>query len=238
MYKILNATKIVFTMSYYKKTMKKLLPFVFLLTSTVLCGQDLSVGIKGGALFSSVHKTDPQKGINMNKDAHLTSTIGVNAELRLFNDFFGVLEANYEKKGFSEHYFSTFSSASPTPPESLFRVDNQSSFNYLSFPILMRYKYGQKIKAFGSVGVSPAIFVSADELNSRYPLTYNTKKLDISGIIEAGLEWELLSHLSLYFGARYDRSFTHHNKHLRPDDGGDLRHIANSFYGGIKYYIK
>lgn len=225
-------------MSHCKKTMKKLLPFVFLLTSVVVCGQDLSVGIKGGALFSSVHKSDPWKGITMHEDNHLTSTFGLNAELRLFNDFFGVLEANFENKGFTEHHFSSFSSVAPTPPESLFRVDHKSSFKYISFPILLRYKYGQKIKIFGSAGFSPSILMDAEELNLSYPLTNNTKKIDISGIIEAGLEMNLSSKITLNCGARCDRSITHHNKNPDPVDGGELRHIAYSLYGGIKYYIK
>lgn len=218
-------------------TMKNLLLLVFLFSSIIVCGQDLSIGISGGALFSSVHKTELREGITMYKDRHLVPTFGLNAELRLFNDFFGVLEVNYEEKGFAEHYFSTFSSVAPTPPESLFRVDNKSSFSYIAFPILLRYKYGQKIKIYGSIGFSPSVLVDAEELNSDVALVYNTKRIDISGIVEAGLELNLLSNIALNCGARHDRSITHHNKHPRPIDGGELSHIAYSFYSGIKYYI-
>ena len=218
--------------------MKKLLPFIFLLTSIVVCGQNLSIGIKGGTLLSSVHKTDPREGITMYKDSHLTPTFGLNAELRLFNSFYGVLEVNYEEKGFAEHYFSTFSSVAPTPPESLFRVDNKSSFNYIAVPILFRYKYGQKVKIYGSAGLSTSVLVDTKELNSSYLLAYNTKKIDLSGIIEAGLELNLSTDIALNLGARYDRSITYHNKHPRPIDGGELRHVTYNFYGGIKYYIK
>ena len=218
--------------------MKKLLFFIFLLTSIVVCGQDLSIGIKGSTLFSSVHKSDPWKGLTMHKDNHITYTFGLNTEMRLFNDFFGVLEANYERKGFAEHYYISNSSVAPAPPESLFRVDNQSSFDYISFPILLRYKHGQKIKIYGSLGLSPSILIDAEELNSDVALAYNTKRIDVSGIVEAGLELNLSSNIALNCGVRYGRSITHHNKHPRPIDGGELRHITYSFYGGIKYYIK
>ncbi|MCG6190184.1 outer membrane beta-barrel protein [Maribellus maritimus] len=218
--------------------MKSLLLLVFLLSSITVSSQDLSIGINGGTLFSSIHKTETLEGITMYKDRHLTPTFGLTAELRLFNEFFGVLEVNYEEKGFAEHYFSSFSSVAPTPPESLFRVDNKSSFNYISFPILLRYKYGEKIKIYGSAGFSPSVLTDADELNSDVSLAYNTKKIDVSGIIEAGLELNLSSNIALNCGARYDRSVTHHNKHPRPIDGGELRHTTYRFYGGIKYYIK
>jgi hypothetical protein len=218
--------------------MKNILLLVFLFSSIIVCGQDLSIGINGGVLFSSVHKTEPWEGITMYKDRYLTPTFGLNAELRLFDDFFGVFEVNYEKKGFAEHYFTSFSSAAPTPPETLIRKDSKYSFDYISFPILLRYKYGQKIKIYGSAGFSPSVLIDAEELNSDVPLAYNTKEIDVSGIVEAGLELNLSSNIALNCGARYDRSITHHNKHPRPIDGGELRHIAYSFYGGIKYYIK
>lgn len=221
------------------KTMKKLLLFIFILTSSTLNGQDFSIGIMGGATSSWEHRTDPRDGITLHNDMHLSPTFGVNAELRLFNDFHGILEANYERKGFEEHYFSTISSVAPTPPESLFRVDKQSSFDYISFPILLRYKYGRKIKAFGSVGVSPSVLIDAEEFYSRYDfLVNNTKRFDIGGIIEAGLEWGISSNISLSSGIRYNKSFTHHNKHPYPENGGELRHVAIAIYGGIKYHIK
>ena len=218
--------------------MKNLLFLVFVFSSIIVCGQDLSIGINGGALFSSVHRTEPWEGMTMYKDRYLTPIFGLSAELRLFNDFFCVLEVNYEEKGFSEHYFSSLSSVAPPPPESMFRVDNKSSFNYISFPILLRYKYGQKMKIYGSAGFSPSVLIDAEELNSDVSLAHNTKRIDVSGIVDAGLELNLLTNIALNFGARYDRSITHHNKHPRTIDGGELRHITYSFYGGIKYYIK
>nr|WP_321358422.1 outer membrane beta-barrel protein [uncultured Draconibacterium sp.] len=218
--------------------MKKLLLSVFLFSSIIVCGQDLSIGINGGALFSTVHRSDPWEGITMHKDNHLTPAFGINAELRLFNNFFGVIEVNYEEKGFEEHYFTSLSSVAPPPPESLFRVDNKSSFNYISFPILLRYKYGEKIKVYGSLGLSPSVLIDAEELNSDVELEYNTKRIDVSGVVDVGLELSLSSKIAFNCGARYDRSITYHNKHPRPIDGGELKHITYSFYGGIKYYIK
>jgi hypothetical protein len=76
------------------KAMKKLLLFIFVLTSVTLNGQDFSIGIMGGATSSWEHRTDPYDGLTMHNDKHLSPTFGVNVELRLFNDFFGVLEAN------------------------------------------------------------------------------------------------------------------------------------------------
>jgi hypothetical protein len=102
----------------------------------------------------------------------------------------------------------------------------------------LRYKYGGKIKAFGSLGLSPSVLLSTEELESSYSLVYNTKRVDISGIIEAGLEWHVSSLISLYCGARYNRSFSHHNKYPRPIDGDELRHVAIAIYGGVKYHIK
>lgn len=218
--------------------MKNLLLLVFLFSSIIVYGQDLSIGINGGALFSSVHKTEPWKGTTMHKDRFLTPTFGLNAELRLFNDFFGVLEINYEEKGFAEHHFTSLSSVAPAPPESIFRIDDKSSFNYISFPILLRYKYGKKIKIYGSAGFSLSVLIDAEKFNSDVALAFNTKRIDVSGIVEAGLELNLSSNIALNCGARYDRSITHHNKHPRPIDGGELRHITYSFHGGIKYYIK
>ena len=59
--------------------MKNLLLLVFLFSSIIVCGQDLSIGISGGALFSSVHKTELREGITMYKDRHLVPTFGLNA---------------------------------------------------------------------------------------------------------------------------------------------------------------
>lgn len=222
--------------------MKKLLLFIFVLTSVTLNGQDFSIGIMGGATSSGEHRTDPHDGLTMHNDKHLSPTFGVNAELRLFNDFFGVLEANYERKGFAKHYFLSVSSVRPAPPESVFRFDKRHSFNYFSFPVLLRYKRGNNIKVFGSLGLSPSILIGAEVDNSDFDsgaqLAYNTKRVDISGIIEAGLEWHVSSPISLYCGARYNKSFSHRNKYPRPIDGDELRHVAIAIYGGVKYDIK
>ena len=222
--------------------MKNLLFVILFLSSVVLKGQNFSIGMMGGAISSSVHKSAPNEGMTMHKDNHLSFAFGVNAELRLFKNFFGVLEANYERKGFAEHYFSSMSSAAPPPPGSVFRVDEQQSFSYLSFPILLRHKWGNKMKVFGSAGFSPSFLIGAETSNSEYNsdeiLTNNTKHMDVSGIVEAGVELNLLSNISLCSGLRYNRSFICFNRYPKPIDGAELSHKAIHVYGTVKYYIK
>ncbi|OJJ17868.1 hypothetical protein BKI52_28840 [marine bacterium AO1-C] len=166
-----------------------------------------SIGVTGGYANTTVILQD-RVGNEINSEANFVA--GLQTSLRLTPHWFLELDLLYTQNGYRTSFFSLGE----------FDLD----YNYLSVPLKISYRFGNKIQGFINLGVTQSILLNAkaigplfgpaDELvdpNATFDLKPSTRNFDLSGMAGIGARYNF-SRWAISLEGRFNRSFTNFDK--------------------------
>ena len=220
--------------------MSRLFFIVLLLMSINTYGQEQSIDIRGGIVFSNKSSDDFLNGSEFRR-GFLT---GFNYEYHFSNNYSIGLGFIFNQRGFSISSEFTDVYGNPTGGQSELKFN----YSYLNLPIKGGYSIGDRLQAFFNIGFSPNILIEAKHVSPSYEVndmyfekeTYDVRNkvsdLSLSGLVEMGASYKI-SDITLFTSIVYSHDITTFSN----DDyfrNTNLRHIGLSFSVGLKYRIK
>lgn len=182
----------------------------FTLTAT---GQSHFIGAKGGYSWTNIatdafaiHKTQPGFSFGLTYDFVTGKKFSFGSELL------------YEKRGYTNELIITDDQGNPTGQNYSF----STHYNYFTVPLKFGYSVGNKFFGFASIGVCPAVLLSATmtvpvfTINGPF-LSYegdstltlsDPSKFDFSALAEMGCGYTITNSFAVTATFRYQYSFT------------------------------
>jgi len=219
--------------------MNRLFLIVLLLMSFNTYGQEHSIDIRGGIVFSNKSSDEFLNDSEFRK-GFLT---GFNYEYHFPNNYSIGLGFIFNQRGFSVSSEFTDVYGNPAGGQS----EVKFNYSYLNIPIKGGYSIGNKLQGFFNIGLSPNILIEAKHVSPSYEVndmyfekeTYNVKNkvsdLSLSGLAELGASYKIFD-ITLLTSIVYSHDITTFSN----DDyfkNTNLRHIGLSFSIGLKYWI-
>jgi opacity protein-like surface antigen len=220
-----------------KIKMKTILFVLVMLASTNIFSQSNSIGIKTGASFSNVIS----KRFMSNNEQKIGIVAGITYDYSFSKHFFAGVEANYEQRGFKNYIIFTDINGNPTGR----KEPTHFQYDYLSLPVKLGYRVGNKFFGFAGIGIIPAYMIKATAMVPAFgenfvvigqtiSKSHIVSKFDFGGLAEIGGGFIFKENFSLNISFRYQRSFTSiSNDNYFPTS--EIRHITMQPSIGIKY---
>ncbi|MEO5642899.1 MAG: outer membrane beta-barrel protein [Bacteroidia bacterium] len=214
---------------------------VMILASTNIFSQNNSIGIRSGVSFSNIICKD----YFINRERRIGIVEGISYDYFFQKHFIGGIEANYEQRGFKEYIIFTDMNGSPTGRKEPIYLQ----FDYLTFPIKVDYRLGNKFFVLAGIGIIPAYIINANTIapvfdqnvvvikEEKKSVLNNITKFDFGGLAEIGGGFTIREKLSINVSFRYQRSFTSFTnaRFFGWSETSKMRHITMLPSIGIKY---
>ena len=191
------------------------------ITSLLLCscfalnvvGQSHFIGVKSGYSWTNIatdafaiHKTQPGFSFGLTYDFVTGKKFSFGSELL------------YEKRGYTNAFIITDDQGNPTGQKYSF----STHYNYFTVPLKFGYSVGNRFFGFASIGVCPAVLLSATmtvpvfTINGPFlsyegdsTLTFSDpSKFDFSALAEMGCGYTITNSFAVTTSFRYQYSFT------------------------------
>ncbi len=219
--------------------MKNIIITILTTVSISVSGQSL-IGIKGGLNFTNVSSSN----FIENNDSRTGFSGGLSYEYFLKENHSISFDLVINQRGFTHELIFTDSQGNPTGQKSV----SEFNYDYLSLPIKTGIYLGQKISAFGNIGVVPSILVNAKtkmapfESDGLYfpggtnDVTEQVSKFDFAGLIEIGANYKPTDKFWVFSSITYQYSFTTiTNSDYFADS--KVRHNGLTLSFGVKYRL-
>ncbi|WP_370392426.1 porin family protein [uncultured Winogradskyella sp.] len=201
--------------------MKRLLLVIFaVLAFTSLSAQSFRLGVKAGPNFASVNGDDTE-----DVDGRTSIHFGAVAEFGISEAFSVQPELLYNSVGATSSYTDTFSGMT-------FNVHETLKLNYLSLPIMAKYKVAKGLSL--EAGPQISFLLSADE---EVEVDSESVEVDVSDFVKSvdfglgfGASYEL--DMGLFFTARYMLGLSNIN-----DFEGDFTNRNNVLQLSVGYFF-
>lgn len=169
-------------------------------TSTILIGfsiayalgQEQLIGIQGGLNYSNISSSSPSP-YSKPKFGLIS---GLNYEYQFKSSFLIGTDLLYNQYGIKEIFNNG--------------RELRINLNYLSLPIKFGYIVGRKFKTYGKLGLVPSYLINANlwtEIQT-IKITNEFRKFDFSGLIEIGVEFDIVDNYVLFSSVSSRQSFT------------------------------
>jgi hypothetical protein len=211
---------------------------VLMLTSTNVFSQNNSIGIRSGVSFSNIISKD----FISNNEQRIGIVEGITYDYFFHKHFFVGIEANYEQRGFKNYIIFTDINGNPTGRKEPIYFQ----FDYLSLPVKLDYRLGNKFFGFAGIGIIPAYIIKSTAIfpifdenlvvngTQKTNTLNNVSKFDFGGLAEIGGGFILKENFSINILFRYHQSFTSiSNNQYFPSS--KIRHVTMLPSIGIKY---
>jgi len=202
-------------------------------------GQSL-IGIKGGLSFTNVSSSDFLE----NNNTRTGFSGGLSYEYFLKDNHSISVDFVINQRGFTNDIIFLDSQGNPTGQKSTVEFN----YDYLSLPIKTGIYLGQKVSAFGNIGVVPSILVKAETIvlsyeaggieypGENYDVKERVNKFDFAGLIEIGANYKATNKLWLFSSLTYQYSFTTITNDDYFDDS-KVKHYGLTLSFGLKYKL-
>ncbi|MEO5641873.1 MAG: hypothetical protein ABIS12_01030 [Bacteroidia bacterium] len=210
---------------------------LMMLASTNIFSQNNSIGIRSGVSISTI----ASKHFLSNNSPRIGIVEGISYDYFFKKHFIGG-EVNYEQRGFKNYIIFTDYNGNPTGR----REPVYFQFDYLTFPVKLDYRFGNKFFAFAGIGILPAYVIKANTILPVFDQNFvvireekistlnSVSKFDLGGLAEIGGGFTVREKFSINISFRYQRSFTSiSNNQYFPST--EIRHISMQPSIGIKY---
>ncbi|MBN2173859.1 MAG: PorT family protein [Bacteroidales bacterium] len=220
------------------KRIKFALLTVIFLTGTLVKGQEsrFSIGIEGGPGISSLRGNEWVENFY---DPALSYTLGLSAEYALNNLLSIRSGVTYEAKGAKANVTYTDVNGNTTGNGKF-----EERFNYLNFPLMLRYKVGKKVKCFINTGPYIAVLLKeitrAEAFGDFRGFESNNsdlyKKIDFGITAGIGAIFPLNDKISISTEIRDNFGLANLSKQ-EIADGGSIKINNASLLVGLAYHI-
>lgn len=188
--------------------------FVFLIVSANdLSAQKHIIGVRGGTTTSNIISENPwmYKNENMNRIFG-----GVSYQYILNKNIYLGADLIYNQKGYSVPVVYTNDQGEVIKIAGY--IDYK--YDYLSLPLFLGFKVGNRLNAFAHLGLMPSHLVYAEVDNSNYndplidmfqinsDITKSVSKFDLTPIAELGIGFNFTDRIGLNVSATYHHSVT------------------------------
>ena len=199
------------------------------------------IGIKGGVSFTNIAGSDFAES----NDSRIGFSGGLSYEYFLKDNHSISFDLVINQRGFRNDLIFRDSQGNPTGQKATFEFN----YDYLSIPIKTGIYFGQKIRAFGNIGVVPSILVNAKTMipaieadGTAFPaetidITERVNKFDFAGLIEIGVNYKATGKFWLFGSLTYQYSFTSITNADYFEDS-KIRHTGLTLSFGIKYKLQ
>jgi len=221
--------------------MKKLIFILFTVCSFHAMGQHFLVGIRGGVNSTNIRpddflKTENRTGFSFGSTFDFSFT-----EHLMFGT--GLM---YDQRGFTISSIFTDEYGNPTGQ----KIKVRFNYDYLAVPLKSTVIFGRKLYGFASLGIVPAVIISAKTKIPGYTLdehgitvdaasidvTKHVTKVDIAGLIEVGGGYKFKEKYLVYSSIALQHSLnTYSNKDFF--SSFQLRHYGMNVSLGLKYKL-
>lgn len=220
--------------------MKKLILFLFIVSSITTSGQDKLVGLQAGINMTNISKQRFDSNTNSQTGLH----VELNYENQLTKHFSFSTGLLYTQYGFD------------IPVQRFDNVGNPLSdgyawtyrFDYLKVPIKVGWHFGNSIYGFGNIGFAPGVIMYAETYKPSFsgPIfsdpeetiieTSNVRRYDVSGLAELGGGYKLNEQFRIFGLLGFQHSLTTFSTpfYFNPSN---LWHYGFSFSVGAKYKL-
>lgn len=227
----------ILTVKNYLMDLIKKLGFVFvILMSLSSYSQEHLIGIKGGFNLSNINT----QGFLDGSDNYMGFIGGLTYEFQMKNRLSLGADLLYDRRGFKTDIVFTNDLGVATGET----MTISYLFNYVSLPIKVGYKMGDKLKALVNVGLVPAYLLKAQNHfpasiyseETTMELTDGVTDFDLAALIEIGGEYTLKEKFVVFTNLGFKYSLTDHTN-SEYFDGEGMYHYALSWFAGVKYKI-
>ena len=203
-------------------------------------GQKHLIGIQGGLNFTNFTS---KEGF-ANKSTKTGFIGGITYDQMLTKKYVLEIDVLYSQRGVNDQFsiiddYGQYSG----------QVETEMNYDYLSFPVKIGYKLGNKLKIIPKIGIVPAAIIKAEITSPTFggnggivtgKETIDHKeyvsKFDFGGILELGIETDLTKNIIFFSNLNYKHSLTTFSN-SDYFNGQDMRHYGFSFAVGIKYRL-
>jgi hypothetical protein len=219
--------------------MRQILILLFILISYVTWGQKHLIGVQGGLNFTNF--TSKEGFANTTTKTGFIG--GITYDLMLTEKYVLEIDVLYSQRGVNDQF-----SIIDDYGQYAGQVETEMNYDYLSFPIKIGYKLGNKLKIIPKIGIVPAIAIKAEitspfidrggEIIGKETIDHMDfiSKFDFGGIVELGFEKDLSENFVFNSNLNYKHSLTTFSN-SDYFDGQDMRHYGFSVTVGIKYRL-
>jgi opacity protein-like surface antigen len=220
--------------------MRQILIFLFIFITSVALGQKHLIGIQGGLNFTNFTS---KEGF-ANKSTKTGFIGGITYDLMLTKKYVLEIDVLYSQRGVNDQFsiiddYGQYSG----------QVETEMNYDYLSFPVKIGYKLGNKLKIIPKIGIVPAAIIKAEITSPTFggnggivtgKETIDHKdyvsKFDFGGIVELGIETDLTKNIIFFSNLNYKHSLTTFSN-SDYFNGQDMRHYGFSVAIGLKYLL-
>jgi len=222
--------------------MKQNLVILFILISTFALGQNHFVGFQAGLNLTSITPKEDLENSSMR-----TGFIGgITYDFKLSIKYQIEIDALYSQQGFTDKMIMVENGQVRVGEEN-YKV----KYDYLSFPIKIGYRMGDKTKIIPKIGIIPAFSVSAKLSYPKFDNDGNiidwgsenhkdyVSNFDFGGLIEIGIENELSNNFIFCSAISYKHSLTtyYNSDYFDRYDDQARKHYGFSLSVGLKYKL-
>lgn len=220
--------------------MRQILIFIFISISYFAFGQKQFIGLQGGLNLTNFTSKESFQNTEMK-----TGFIGgITYDLMLTEKYILEIDILYSQRGVTDQFsiiddFGQYAG----------QVETEMNYDYLSFPVKIGYKLGNKLKIIPKIGIVPAAIIKAEITSPTFggnggmvtgKETIDHKdyvsKFDFGGIVEFGIETDLSENIIFCSNLNYKHSLTTFSN-SDYFEGQDMRHYGFSLAIGLKYMI-
>lgn len=193
-----------------KINMKNIVLAILTVTSIHVSGQHL-IGVKGGVSITNISSTE----FLDNHESRTGFCGGLSYEYFSKDNHSISVDLVFHQRGFISDVNFFDDQGNPTGQAAMeFRYD------YLSMPIKTGIHVGERLSAFGNLGIVPAILINAKTKTPSYvadgieypsetiDVTDVVTKFDFAGLIEIGVNYKTTEKFWLFSALAYQSSFT------------------------------
>jgi len=219
--------------------MKQILIFIFISISYFAFGQNQFIGLQGGLNLTNFTSKESFQNTEMK-----TGFIGgITYDLMLTEKYVLEIDILYSQRGVTDQF-----SIIDDYGQYAGQVETEMNYDYLSFPVKIGYKLGNKLKIIPRIGIVPAIAIKAEitspsvdrggEMIGKETIDHMdfVSKFDFGGIVELGFETDISENFVFNSNLNYKHSLTTFSN-SDYFDGQDMRHYGFSVAVGIKYRL-
>lgn len=220
--------------------MRQILIFLFIFISSVALGQKHLIGIQGGLNLTNF--TSKEGFANTSTKTGFIG--GITYDLMLTEKYVLEIDVLYSQRGVNNQF-----SIVDDYGQYAGQVETEMNYDYLSFPIKIGYKLGNKVKIIPKIGIVPATVIKAEitspifggnggMVTGKETIDHKdyVSKFDFGGIVEFGIETDLSENLIFCTNLNYKHSLTTFSN-SDYFNGQDKRHYGFSVAVGLKYIL-